>query len=74
MPHLSTWRIGYATDIDPIEGTWYWHLDKGQQFFVVAVDRAERTVEVQYFDGDLKEFDFDAWNHMNIEICEELES
>ena len=55
---------------NPIIGTWYCHLDKGQRFFVVAVDERTRTVDVQHFDGDLEEFDFTAWYQLDIEVCE----
>jgi len=58
------------TKENPITGTWYSHLDKGQRFFVVAVDEEARTVEVQHFDGDLEEFDLSTWYQLDIEACE----
>lgn len=62
------------TAIDPIEGSWYCHLDKGQPFFVVAVDESARTIEVQHFDGDIEEFDFATWYQSDLEVCEEPEN
>jgi len=63
-----------ATEADPIEGTWYCHLDKGQRFFVVAVDEEARTVEIQHFDGDVEEVDFATWYQMDLEVCEAPDS
>ena len=62
------------TEADPIIGTWYCHLDKGQRFFVVAVDERARTVEVQHFDGDVEEFDLSTWYQLDIEVCEAPEN
>lgn len=59
-----------VTDYEPIVNQWYRHLDKGYQFQVVAVDEEERTVEIQHFDGDLEELDFDAWAEMELELIE----
>lgn len=41
-------------------GDWY-SLRGGDLFEVVAVDEAEGTVEVQYFDGTVEEFELDDW-------------
>lgn len=57
-------------EYEPIVNQWYRHLDKGYQFQVVAVDEEERTVEIQHFDGDLEEFDFDTWAEMELELIE----
>ncbi|MCL7487867.1 MAG: hypothetical protein M8357_06815 [Desulfobulbaceae bacterium] len=62
------------TDVDPIAGNWYCHLDKGQRFLVVAVDETGELVEVQNFDGDIDEFDLEAWYQMDIELCEAPEN
>ncbi|MFT3906422.1 MAG: hypothetical protein QM718_08980 [Steroidobacteraceae bacterium] len=44
----------------PDIGEWY-RLRQGEIFEVVAVDEDDRTVEVQYFDGTIEEFDLDDW-------------
>lgn len=62
------------TEADPIEGTWYCHLDKGQRFFVVAMDEATASVDVQHFDGSLEEFDMTTWYQLDIEVCEAPEN
>lgn len=59
-----------TTDADPIAGNWYRNLDKGQEFFVVAVDKAGGTIEIQHFDGDIEEIDLDAWPDLNFEPVE----
>ena len=62
------------TDVDPIMGNWYCHLDKGQRFCVVAVDEIGKSVEVQNFDGNIDEFDLESWYQMDIELCEAPEN
>jgi hypothetical protein len=58
------------TELDPIVGSWYRHLDKGQLFRVVAFDEERGIVEIQHFDGDLEEIDASAWFDMEIEPAE----
>jgi hypothetical protein len=53
--------------LTPIIGYWYNHLDKGNLFQVVAIDRDSETIEIQEFDGGLDEFDFEEWRQMEIE-------
>lgn len=57
-------------ELDPMVGQWYLHLDKGETFRVVAVDAATRSIEIQNFDGDVEEFDMDAWRDMDIDAAE----
>lgn len=59
-----------SSDYEPIVNRWFRHLDKGYEFQVVAVNEAERTVEIQHFDGDVEEMDLDAWKEMEIEPIE----
>jgi hypothetical protein len=61
------------TELDPIVGNWYRHLDKGQTFRVVAVDDTSGLVEVQHFDGDVEEIESDAWADMVLAAAEEPE-
>ena len=51
----------------PQRSQWYRHLDKGQIFTVVQVDRQRRLVELQHFDGDLEEIDLKTWFSWQIE-------
>ena len=49
----------------PIIGDWYCS-PTGELFEVVAVDNDDRTIEIQYFDGTLEEYDQDTWNAQGI--------
>jgi hypothetical protein len=66
--------IDMTTDIDPVLNNWYRHLDKGQEFCVVAIDEAEGIVEIQYFDGSIEAVERDAWDELEIETAEEPEN
>lgn len=44
----------------PTIGEWY-QAANGELFEVVAIDSDEKTIDVQYFDGTLEEFDLDTW-------------
>ena len=47
-------------NIAPRIGDWYRNQQKAI-FEVVALDEQERTVEIQYFDGDVEEIELDVW-------------
>lgn len=55
-------------ELDPLTDQWYVYQDKGQRFYVTAIDEASGTVEVQHFDGNIEEFTLDEWNELNIEL------
>jgi hypothetical protein len=55
------------TNQEPVVSQWYQHLDKGQQFYVTALDEEAGTVEIQHFDGDVDEMDLDDWRTLDIE-------
>ncbi|MGA9032293.1 MAG: DUF6763 family protein [Sulfuricaulis sp.] len=59
-----------TTALKPVISQWYRHRDKGQQFYVTALDEEAGTVETQHFDGDLEEMDFDDWHQQSIEAIE----
>jgi len=61
-------------ELDPQIGQWYAHLDKGQRFYVVAIDDEENTIEVQHFDGDIEEFSLAEWRGLKIELSVEPEN
>ncbi|HYE33898.1 DUF6763 family protein [Methylocaldum sp.] len=62
------------SEADPIVGNWYQHLDKGQAFQVIAADEKADSVEIQHFDGDVEEMDFDAWYRLEIQPIEAPEN
>lgn len=45
----------------PSIGAWYFDRDSQQSFEVVALDEEQGTVEVQYLDGAIGEFDLETW-------------
>ena len=61
-------------ELDPRVDQWYAHYDKGQRFYVIAIDDDHNTVEIQHFDGDLEEISFDEWSDLQIELSEEPEN
>ena len=51
--------MSHTQYIEPVVGDWY--RSHGQMFEVVAIDDAERVIEIQHADGDLEEIEFDDW-------------
>jgi hypothetical protein len=49
----------------PEIGAWY-RLASGETFEVVAWDPAEQTIEVQYYDGAIEEYDFENWGELEL--------
>ncbi|QSA98003.1 DUF6763 family protein [Methylococcus sp. EFPC2] len=56
--------------IDPILDNWYEDAASGRTFRVVALDEANETIEVQYLNGDLGEYDCASWNESAIVLVE----
>lgn len=56
--------------VDPIINEWYHYPQKAQKFQVTAIDSHADTVEIQYFDGSLDEFDLSVWYAMEAERIE----
>jgi len=52
---------------DPIIDQWYHYPQKAQKFLVTAIDETTHTVEIQYFDGSLDEFELTTWYAMEVE-------
>jgi hypothetical protein len=53
----------------PVIGQWY-RRPGGESFEVVAIDRDDRTIEIQYFDGTVEELEVDEWLEDEIESTE----
>ena len=53
----------------PIVGAWY-QLPEGETLEVVALDLEEQTIEVQFYDGTVEEYDFDTWNELELQAAE----
>lgn len=58
--------------LEPIIGEWY-QMPEGTTFEVVALDQEEGTVEIQYFDGAIEEFDLPSWEQIPLQIVEQSE-
>ncbi|MCK9503593.1 MAG: hypothetical protein M0Q95_05355 [Porticoccaceae bacterium] len=48
----------------PTIGDWYQDAVEDVLFEVVAVDEHSLSIEIQYEDGEVGEFDFDTWTQM----------
>jgi hypothetical protein len=48
----------------PTIGIWYRDQELDTSFEVVALDENSRTIEVQYVDGAIGEFDFESWQQL----------
>ena len=57
----------------PRVGSWYQALDQDLIFEVVAYDEDEQSIEVQYIDGELDEFDDESWAELALEEIDEPE-
>lgn len=55
---------------DPLISQWYHYPQKAQKFQVIAADDRTAKVEIQYFDGNLDEFDLTTWYTMEVERIE----
>jgi hypothetical protein len=53
----------------PVIGNWY-ARPGGDSFEIVAIDRDDGTIEIQYFDGTIEEVDFEDWQEEVIEPAE----
>jgi hypothetical protein len=61
-------------ELDPRIDQWYAHIDKGQIFYVTAIDDEQEAVEIQHFDGDIEELDMDEWRELSIVLSEQPEN
>lgn len=50
----------------PAIGSSFQELATGQIFEVISVDEENDSMEVQYQDGDIAEFDKDSWSHHDV--------
>lgn len=54
----------------PKIGEWYLDLESEEQFEVVNVDEEEGTVEVQFLNGEIAEFDRDEWSARELSLID----
>jgi hypothetical protein len=53
----------------PVIGQWY-RRPGGESFEIVAIDRDDHTIEIQYFDGTVEEMEAEGWLEDEIEASE----
>jgi len=63
-----------TTDIEPTVGNWYITLDNFQRFTINAINEYDKTIEIQFFDGNIEELGFAEWEELEISLSAEPES
>jgi hypothetical protein len=66
----SPWRYVSMKMLNPTVGKWYKDLQTGALFEIVAFDAQALTIETQFLDGEVAEFDLDGWREMYLEGIE----
>lgn len=56
--------------LSPVIGGWFKDRQTGALFEVVDWDPTTLTIETQYLDGEVSEYDLDAWREMPLERAE----
>lgn len=49
----------------PLIGNWYYDAQEDQYFEIVAMDTDRGTIEIQYLDGEVGEFERDQWREID---------
>ena len=62
-----------TTVADPIVGNWYKDLENNLTFKVINIEEGEDSIEVQYLDGDIGEYDYESWYNSTFDYIEEPE-
>ncbi len=59
-----------ATVTDPVIGNWYKDVENNLVFKVIAFEENGDAIEVQYFNGDIGEYDHDSWYNSTFDFIE----
>lgn len=62
-----------TTIADPVIGRWYKDLESNLTFKVVAIEGNDESIEVQFANGDLGEYDNESWFSSTIDYIEDPE-
>lgn len=62
-----------TTVADPIVGSWYKDLENSFKFKVINVDDKNDSIEVQYLNGDIGEYDQESWYSSTFDYIEDPE-
>ena len=49
----------------PVIGDWFKN-ELGESFEIVAIDEKDASIEVQFYDGEIAEYDMETWRMLNI--------
>lgn len=52
--------------LNPVVGAWYKDLQTQELFEVIDWDPTSFSIETQYLDGEVSEYDLDAWREMQL--------
>jgi hypothetical protein len=53
--------------LSPVVGAWYKDRQTQEVFEVIDWDPTNLSIETQYLDGEVSEYDLDAWREMQLE-------
>jgi hypothetical protein len=59
--------------LSPVVGAWYKDMQTQEVFEVIDWDPTNLSIETQYLDGEVSEYDLDAWREMQLEAVEAQE-
>lgn len=59
-----------TTITDPKIGSWYKDVENDLTFKVVALEESDDSIEVQYINGDIGEYDTDSWYSSTFDYIE----
>ena len=68
-PRATLWSTTMKL-LSPTVGAWYKDLQTSALFEIVAWDPTTHYIETQYLDGEISEYDLDAWREMLLERVE----
>ncbi len=62
-----------TTIADPVIGTWYKDLENNLKFKVINIEDDNDSIEVQYLNGDIGEYDQESWYSSTFDFIEDPE-
>ncbi len=62
-----------TTVTDPVIDQWYKDVENNLTFKVVAIEESDDTIDVQYNNGDIGEYDNDSWYNSTFDFIEDPE-
>lgn len=59
-----------TTTTDPVLDRWYKDVENNLTFKIVAIDEKDESIEIQYINGDVGEYDNDTWYNSTLDYIE----